>query len=470
MTSSGFGPEGLGSQEFLHDHGVRYAYVAGAMYKGIASEELVIRLGRAGLLGFFGSGGLRLDRLEKAVHCIREGLPRGEPFGMNLLSNPAEPELEEATVDLYLGHGIKRVDAAAFIQLSPALVRYRVSGLYARHDGQVEIPNKLMAKVSRPEVAVQFLDPPPEKLLAQLFEAGRITPEEARLARAVPMCDDLCVESDSGGHTDQGVAFVLLPAMLLLRDEAMARNRYSRDIRVGAAGGLGTPHAIAAAFAMGADFVLTGSINQCTPEAGTSDLAKDLLAEANVQDTDIAPAGDMFEIGAKVQVLRKGLFFPARANKLYELYRRHESLDEIDAQTRDQIERRYFKRSFAEVYEETRNYYLSRMPEVIERAERSPKHKMALVFRWYFVHSTRLALNGVEDGKVDFQIQCGPAMGAFNQWVKGTRYQDWHARHVDEIAELLMDQAARLLEGHYSRLFGRTGPSIASVDRPTLFR
>jgi trans-AT polyketide synthase/acyltransferase/oxidoreductase domain-containing protein len=56
---------------------------------------------------------------------------------------------------------------------------------------------------------------------------------------------------------------------------------------------------------------------------------------------------------------------------------------------------------------------------VIERAERSPRHKMALVFRWYFVHSTRLALKGIEEGKVDFQIQCGPAMGRLQPMGEG---------------------------------------------------
>ena len=121
----------------------------------------------------------------------------------------------------------------------------------------------------------------------------------------------------TGGHTDQGVALALMPAMFRLRDDLMARHRYHRKIRVGAAGGIGTPHAAAAAFVMGADFILTGSINQCTVEAGTSDAVKDMLQEINVQDTAYAPAGDMFEIGARVQVLKKGLFFPARANKLH---------------------------------------------------------------------------------------------------------------------------------------------------------
>ena len=61
------------------------------------------------------------------------------------------------------------------------------------------------------------------------------------------------------------------------------------SIRVGAAGGIGAPEAAAAAFVMGADFVLTGSINQCTVEAGMSDAVKDLLLEINVQDTGYAP-------------------------------------------------------------------------------------------------------------------------------------------------------------------------------------
>lgn len=84
-----------------------------------------------------------------------------------------------------------------------------------------------------------------------------------------------------------------------------AKASLSRQIHIGLAGGIGTPQAAVAAFMMGADFILTGSINQCTVEAGTSDCVKNLLQEINVQDTDYAPAGDMFELGAKAQVLKK---------------------------------------------------------------------------------------------------------------------------------------------------------------------
>src|SRR5262249_24592935 len=157
---------------------------------------------------------------------------------------------------------------------------------------------------------------------------------------------DICVEADSGGHTDGGVAYALMPAMIRLRDEMMAKYHYDKPIRVGAAGGIGTPESAAAAFIMGADFILTGSINQCSVEAGTSDAVKDILQGLNVQDKSYAPAGDMFELGAKVQVVRKGLFFPARANKLYDLYQRFNSIDEIDEKTQQQIQEKYFQRSF----------------------------------------------------------------------------------------------------------------------------
>jgi trans-AT polyketide synthase/acyltransferase/oxidoreductase domain-containing protein len=71
---------------------------------------------------------------------------------------------------------------------------------------------------------------------------------------------------------------------------------------------------------------------------------------------------------------------------------------------------------------------------------------MALLFRWYLIHTSRLAMEGKESGRLDYQIHCGPAMGAFNQWVRGTPLEDWRNRHVDEIAVMLMQGAAALFE------------------------
>ena len=435
----------LGSREFLADYGVRLAYVAGAMYKGIASKELVVAMGKARLMSFFGTGGLDSSDIEKSIRFIQTELGPDVSFGANLLADIERPEMEERTVDLFLQHGVRFIEAAGYMKLSLSLIRYRLHGLRRKADGTVHCPNRILAKVSRPEVALSFLQPPPEFLIKRLLDAGQITAEQADLARLVPVADDICVECDSGGHTDQGVAYALLPAMISLRDEVLGQHQFSRVVRVGAAGGIGTPNAAAAAFIMGADFILTGSINQCTVEAGTSEAVKEMLEGADVQDTAYAPSGDLFELGAKIQVFRKGLFFPARANKLYELFGRFNSLDEIDPKTRKNLEEKYFKRSFDAVWAEIRKYYIDSGRTNIEELGSNPKKKMAMVFRWYFAHTTRLALSGDVTEKVDFQIQCGPAIGSFNRWVKGTALESWRNRHVAAIGEQIMQGTADLL-------------------------
>jgi len=444
--------ESLGSAEFRQDYGLRYAYLSGAMYKGIASKELIVAMGKAGMMGFLGTGGMELGEIEVAIQYAKRELAGGQPFGMNLLSDPEHPELEERTVDLFLKQDIRYVEAAAFMSITPSLVRWRLSGLKRAANGEIERPRRTLAKVSRPEVAAAFMQPAPDAIVRELLAAGKIAPSEAELARSVPVADEICVEADSGGHTDQGVAYALMPAMLVLRDEMMSQYRYGRRIKVGAAGGIGTPHAAAAAFIMGADFVITGSINQCTVEAGTSAAVKDLLQELNVQDTAYAPAGDMFEIGARVQVAKRGLFFAARANKLFELYQRHNSLDEIDLKTRQQIQERYFKRSFEDVWRETSAHYLRTQPRKLADIEKNPKQKMALIFKWYFVHTTRLAMRGSEEQKVDYQIHCGPAMGSFNQWVKGTPLQTWRNRHVADIGQKILAGAANVLKERFNSM------------------
>ncbi|AJQ29672.1 ACP S-malonyltransferase [Pelosinus fermentans] len=440
-------PSCLGSSEFKKDYNLTYAYVTGGMYRGVASKEIVVKMGKAGMLGFFGTGGLNLSQIEDAIQYIQKELLVGEAYGMNLLHNPNNPEMEEKTIDLYINYGVKNVEAAAFINVTPSLVKYRVKGLKKNEQGKVITSNKIIAKLSRPEVAQAFLSPAPAQILAKLVSENKITQEEADLSTQIPMADDICVEADSGGHTDGGVAYALTPAVIKLRDDMMEKYQYNKKVRIGAAGGIGTPQAAAAAFILGADFIVTGSINQCTVEAATSDAVKDLLQEMDVQDTEYAPAGDMFELGAKVQVLKKGLFFSARANKLFELYRQYNSLNEIDEKTKKQIQERYFKRSFEEVYNDVKAFYPA---QEIEKAERNPKHKMALIFRWYFGYSSRLALSGSTESKVDFQIHCGPALGSFNQWVRGTTLENWQERHVDEIALKLMHETAELLDQRFN--------------------
>lgn len=443
-----FSAASLGSAAFCDRFNLKYAYLAGGMYQGISSVEMVVALARSGLLGFFGVGGLPLRDIENAIVRIQESIPPGAPYGVNFIAHTHYPELEDQLAELLLIHGVRTIEASAFMEVTPALVRYRAKGLVDEGDGRVVARNRIIAKVSRPDVGAQFLAPAPPRLVDKLLLSGAITPEEAALLARVPMADALCVEADSGGHTDQGMPFTLIPAVLRVRD-ALQPNYPGFPLYVGAAGGIGTPEAAAAAFVMGVDFILTGSINQCTVEAGTSDLVKDLLQDMQVYDTDYAPSGEMFEMGSQVQVLKKGIFFPARANKLVALYRQHESIDELDAKTRQQLEERYFQRSLETVFAE---WQAQASAAELERAERSPKHRMAMIFRRYFRDTSRWALSGDVAHKVDFQIHCGPALGAFNQWVAGSELASWRARHVDLLAERLMTETATLLRRRFALL------------------
>ncbi len=440
-----FRAESLGSAEFRRDHRVRAAYLAGSMYKGISSAELVLRMGRAGLLGFLGTGGLGLDRIGRDLERLARESGPDRPYGANLLHTPADPAREDAVASLCVRAGVRSVEAAGFTRITPALVRVRFAGASRDADGRPSAGRHVVAKVSRPEVAQAFLAPAPAAVVDRLVAEGGLTPQEARIARELPVSGDLCVESDSGGHTDGGVALALLPTIVRLRERAGAEYGYHRRVRVGAAGGLGTPEAVAAVFLLGADFVLTGSVNQCSPEAGTAEAVKEMLAGLDVQDTTYAPAGDMFELGARVQVVRKGTLFPARANKLYQLYRQYGALEELDERTRRSLEEQCFGRPVEEVWRETRAHLARTDPEELARAGRSARHRMALVFRWYFVHSTRLAMHGTPEQQVNYQIHCGPAMGAFNRFVAGTELADWRRRHVDVIADRLMTGAASIL-------------------------
>ena len=461
-------PGSLGDASFREAHGVRGNLVAGAMAGGIASADLVVAMSRAGLLGFFGAGGLGLDAVEEALKQITAALTPGAAWGANLLHNPVEPAVEERTVDLYLRYGVSRISASAYMALTPAVVRFRTHDIH-EVDGQVITPNRVFAKVSRPEVAEVFLRPPPRRILDALVEAGHLTKAQARLAARVPMAEDVTAEADSGGHTDRRPLVGLLPTLQRLRDRIAGEEGYAahgRTPRIGAGGGIGDPIALHAAFAMGAAYVLTGSVNQSCVEAGTSDLAKTMLASAGVADCATGPAPDMFELGAHVQVLGQGTMYAQRAQRLYDLYKRYPSMADIPAKDRSKIERTIFRQDLDTVWANTREYWAGRDPEQVARADKDPRHQMALTFRWYLGMTSRWARTGDPDRRRDYQIWCGPAMGLFNDWVRGTWLDALENRRASEVSWALLHGAAAVRRVEVARALGVALPTHAATPVP----
>ena len=448
----------LGDSGFNRVYGTRYTYYGGAMASAIASVEMVIAMGKGGFLGSFGAAGLPPARLEAAIQQIQEGLPGG-PYAFNLIHSPHEEALERRAVELYLRYGVPVVEASAFLDLTPHIVHYRAAGLGIDSSGKIQIKNRVIAKLSRREVASKFMQPAPAALLDQLLRDGKISELQANLAQRVPVADDVTVEADSGGHTDNRPLVCLMPAMIALRDEIQAKYGYEYPVRVGAAGGISTPASALAAYAMGAAYIATGTVNQACLESGASEHTKGLLARASMADVMMAPSADMFEMGVKVQVLKTGTMFPMRATRLYELYTKYDSIESIPTEEREKLEKQVFRRDLDEVWAETVKFFNERDPEQIIRANQNPKRKMALIFRWYLGLSSRWSATGEKGRELDYQIWCGPSIGAFNDWTRGTYLAEPRNRRVVDVALQIMAGAAYLSRIHSLRSVGIQVPS-----------
>jgi PfaD family protein len=433
----------LGDHAFQITYGCRASFYAGSMANAISSPEMVVALSRNGLLGSYGSGGVPIGEMESAIQQIQAALP-GKPYAVNLLNSPFEPERERQTVDLLLKHQVRTLEASAFLSMTRGLVLYRAAGLKVLPDGSPDIQNRVIAKISRKEIARRFMRPAPQDILQALVSEGKITQQQANLAQKVPVADDITVEADSGGHTDNRPLLCLIPTMIAERNAVQEEQHYPTPVRIGAAGGISTPESALAALMAGAAYIVTGSINQSCVESAASEHTRDLLAKADMADVIMAPAADMFEMGVKVQVLKRGTMFAMRASKLYDTYRDYESVEAIPEKTRKQIEEQILQRSMDEVWKDTVTFFEKRDPKQIQKAEANPKHKMALIFRWYLGLSSRWSSRGEPGREMDYQIWCGPAMGTFNDWVGGTYLETMANRHVADINLHILTGAAYL--------------------------
>lgn len=460
-------PEWLGDQTFLATHNVKFAYIGGAMANGITTTRMVIELAQTGMLGFFGAAGLPAHHVQQAISELKNTLdPKGLSWGSNLIHSPEEPTLEESVADLYIKEGVRRVSASAYMQLTPSVVRYACTGLHTDSNGVIQRQNYLFAKISRPETAELFMSPAPQTILDELLQKGLLTQQEVNLASQIPLAEDITVEADSGGHTDRQALTAIFPTVAFLRDQLIEKFSYAKPIRVGAAGGLGAPNSVAGAFAMGAAYVLTGTVNQACIESGLHKSGRELLSKAGIGDVTMTPASDMFEIGVKLQVLKKGTMYPNRAAKLYELYTTYNSIDEIPKPIQTQLEQTIFKQSITDVWENTYAFWEKRDPLQNKKAEADPKHKMALIFRSYLGLSSRWAIIGDKERAMDYQIWCGPAIAAFNQWTKNSFLENYQNRQVVQVALNMLEGAAVITRASQLRTYGVPVPMAAFNYQP----
>jgi NAD(P)H-dependent flavin oxidoreductase YrpB (nitropropane dioxygenase family) len=128
---------------------------------------------------------------------------------------------------------------------------------------------------------VNALGPPPPEVVDYAHERGvkvaALVGSKAQAERQVAQGVDMIVAQgyEAGGHTGEVASMVLVPEVV----DAVA------PVPVLAAGGIGTGRQIAAAFALGAEGVWTGSIWLTTAEGGSSPPVLEKLLAANTRDT-----------------------------------------------------------------------------------------------------------------------------------------------------------------------------------------
>ena len=102
----------------------------------------------------------------------------------------------------------------------------------------------------------------------------------------------------------------------------------------------------------------------------------------------------MFELGVNVQVLKRGTMFGVRSAKLYEAWHTHAALEAIPPELRAKLENDVLHATFDDIWAETKAFWQKRDAAEAARAEADPKHRMALVFRWYLGKASKWAIDG----------------------------------------------------------------------------
>jgi hypothetical protein len=99
----------------------------------------------------------------------------------------------------------------------------------------------------------------------------------------------------------------------------------------------------------------------------------------------------------------------------------------------------------------------------------NPKRKMALIFRWYLGLSSRWSNSGEQGREADYQIWAGPAMGAFNYWVKGSYLEEVSNRKTVEVGWHIMTGATYLYRLRLLQIKGIWLPPACEMYVPQPF-
>jgi NAD(P)H-dependent flavin oxidoreductase YrpB (nitropropane dioxygenase family) len=247
-------------------------------------RDVVAAVTNRGGVGVLGTTRQSVEELEYDLRWLDEKVG-GRPYGVDLLFPASSAGEDELVLADQLPEGHK-----AFVE--ELMVRFGIPAPKDpdrhSHNGDNLIPTHTRAR-SKLEVirkhdvrlVASALGPPPPDLVAEFHERGALVvglvgaPGQA--TRHVAAGADIIVATgtEAGGHSGEISTMVLVPQVV---DEV-------RPVPVLAAGGIGDGRQIAAALALGAQGVWTGSIWLTTVESDVDVEVKEKLLAATSRDT-----------------------------------------------------------------------------------------------------------------------------------------------------------------------------------------
>ncbi|MDA8185967.1 MAG: NAD(P)H-dependent flavin oxidoreductase [Acidimicrobiales bacterium] len=255
-------------------------------------RDVVAAVSKAGGMGVLGAVTYTPDELEVELKWIEEQVG-GKPYGIDVLIPASIEGLGDLDPSTLEGIDVK--------QLLPEPQRHFLDDLLARHgvpaaqdQGQEHGRRRpglggLVLPTTLAEVALEHpiglvasaLGPPPAKLVTAAHERGVQvaalvgTKEHALRQRDAGVDIVVAQGTEAGGHTGEIGTMVLVPEVV----KAVA------PLPVLAAGGIASGRQMAAAMALGAQGVWTGSVWLTTEEAETNPVVKEKLLAASSRDT-----------------------------------------------------------------------------------------------------------------------------------------------------------------------------------------
>jgi len=253
-------------------------------------RDVVVEVSKAGGLGVLGAAGFSPEQLEIELSWIDQNID-GAPYGVDLIVPNTMANQDESKTGSELQAMVPQTHRF-FVEETLAKHGIDSSNLYSSSDGgnrgflgEKSSENILDIAFSHPiKIIVNALGVPPLRMLelakANNVACGALVGNRQQAIKQVESGVDIIISSgtEAGGHCGEISTMVLVP-------EVVQALQGFEDVSILAAGGIVTGRQMAAAMAMGADGVWTGSVWLTTEEADTSPSIKNKLLTTGSNQT-----------------------------------------------------------------------------------------------------------------------------------------------------------------------------------------